>query len=182
MARRIVPIVPLILLFLLTLSAPSLSGIGDLYQWTDSDGNVHITDDLLLIPPEYKDKVRVYKSTHIEEDAPTEYKEEVSPAPTQGGEELFGGQPLSWWKWRLDRKRQQVSDAEQVVAERKRYIEVFEKGRRLGQFFSEEAAEAYKNYKGDLPEKEERLRKLREEMEDLKRRARTAGVPKDIRE
>ena len=175
-------VVPLLLLFLLTISPPSFSGIGDLYQWTDGDGNVHITDDLLNVPQEYKDKVRVFESTHIEEDYPDKYELDVSPAPVRKGEELFGGQSLSWWQWRLDRKRQEVEDAERLVAERKRYIDVFEKARRLAQRFTEEEFEAYKNYKDDLPANDERLTKLREELEELKRRARIAGVPKSVRE
>ncbi len=175
-------VLPLLLLFLLTISLPSFAGIGDLYQWTDGDGNVHITDDLLNVPQEYKDKVRVFESTHIEEDYPDKYELDVSPAPVRKGEELFGGQSLSWWQWRLDRKRQEVENAEQLVAERKRYIYVFEKGRRLGQLFTEEEFEAYKNYKEDLPAKDERLTKLRDELEELKRRARLAGVPKSVRE
>jgi DNA repair exonuclease SbcCD ATPase subunit len=175
-------IVPLLLLFLLTISPPSFSGIGDYYQWTDRDDNVHITDDLLNVPQEYKDKVRVIESTHIEEDDIEEDELDVTPTPVQRDEELFGGQSLSWWQWRLDRKRQEVEDAERLVAERKRYIDVFEKARRLAQRFTEEEFEAYKNYKDDLPANDERLTKLREELEELKRRARIAGVPKSVRE
>ena len=126
-------ILPLALLLLLTFASPVLSGVGDLYQWSDRDGNVHITDDLLNVPQEYRDKVRVFESTHIEEDSPKQHKLDVSPAPVRRGEELFGDKPLSWWQWMLDTKRREVANAEQLVAERTRYIDVFEKGRRLGQ-------------------------------------------------
>lgn len=175
-------ILPLALFLLLTLATPAFSGVGDLYQWSDRDGNVHITDDLLNVPQEYRGKVRLFESTHIEEDSPKQHKLDISPAPVRSGEELFGDKPLSWWQWMLDAKRREVANAEQLVAERTRYIDVFEKGRRVGQRFTTEEFEAYKNYKEDLPAKNKRLTKLRSELEEFKRRARLAGVPKGIRE
>jgi len=173
---------PLALLMLLTFAMPAFSEVGDLYQWSDRDGNVHITDDLLNIPQEYRDKVRVFESTHIEEDSPSQYRLDGSPAPVRGGEELFGDKPLRWWQWILDAKRREVTNAERLVAERRRYIDVFEKGRKVGQRFTTEEFEVYKKYKEELPAKVKRLTKLRSELEELKRRARLAGVPKGIRE
>ncbi len=181
MARYVVPI---LLLFLLTISSPSFSDIGTLYQWTDGEGNVHVTDDLLNVPPPYKDKVRVFESTHIEEDYPDKYELEGTPVPVRKGEELYGGQPLSWWQWSLDVKRDEVAAAGKVVAKRKKFIETFETGRRglAAKIFTKEDTETYKKYTEELPAKEEKLRKLREELEEMKRRARIAGVPKSVRE
>ena len=169
--------------FLLFVAAhPSFADIGTLFQWTDKEGVVHVTDDLLNVPPEYKDQVKTFESTHVEEDFPDlPYRDTPSPPVGGGGAELYGGKPLGWWQWTLDKKREEVEKVSTMTTQWKQYITVYEKGRRFGQFFTEDEVESYERYKKDLPDQEARLKKIKEGFEELLRKAKVAGVPKKVR-
>jgi micrococcal nuclease len=43
---------------------------GDIYTWVDRDGQVHFTDDHLLVPPEYRDRVQSRPSSPASEPPP----------------------------------------------------------------------------------------------------------------
>lgn len=175
-------LVLLLFVFLLTFSSPVSVEAADLYQWTDRDGNVHATDDILLVPPKYRDKVKVYETTHIEEEPPRRLDKVMPSIAPEYGEELYGDYSLDWWEKEFDSKRQDVGDLEQKISDHRGYIEVFENGRRRRQIFSRDEVDTYESYVEDLPDMEERLEELIVELEELKRRATIYGVPRNIRE
>lgn len=157
------------------LSTPVL---GDLYQWTDERGVVHVTDDLLLVPPKYRDEVKVYK----EAPTPSEVPLPVSPPAPPAGEELYGGQTLEWWREEFEGRKAKISELERTITVQKRYVEVFERGRRFGQTYSPEEVKTYEEYKRGLPSLQEGLDLLKEDLEELRRKATIYGVPREVRE
>jgi hypothetical protein len=175
-------IVPLLFILLVAFSSPLSVEAATLYQWIGADGNAHVTDDILLVPPKYRDKVKVYETPHVEDKTPPRFKDVKPPIFPKSGRELYGGYPLEWWERKLAFKKKEVADLEQIISDYKRYIGVFRKGRKFGKTFGSEEVRAYEDYKKDIPEKEERLEELIVELEELRRKATIYGVPRSIRE
>jgi len=144
----------------------------------DERGVVHVTDDILLVPTEYRDKVKVYKEIPTPPQVPTP----PSPPAPPGGEELYGGQTLEWWKEEFTSMKANISQLERTVTEQKRYVEVFEGGRRFGQTYNPEEVKTYEEYKRQLPSSMERLEALKKDLEELRRKATIYGVPREVRE
>jgi len=156
-----------------------------IYRWTDDKGTVHATDAMEKIPPEYKDRVKVIGTEERPEALPRQ-KPAESPEKEPGKEpgeedELYGDQPLSWWRAGFYRKKKEIENAEGEYGDKKQFVEVFEKGRRFGQVFEDGEIETYNRYKKDLPEIEKKVEKLKKELDELRGRARYHGVPKEVR-
>lgn len=153
-----------------------------LYQWKDSDGVVHITDRPENIPDRYRDRVQI-----IEESAPPPPKEEkeiilrVEPPREGRAEELYGDHPLEWWRQTFTKRFEERRNIESGIAAKQQFIDVYEGGRRFGQIYASDDVETYTRYKKELPEDQERLSKLVDEIGELRRRAAIAGVPRDVR-
>lgn len=155
----------------------------DLYEWVDEEGIIHITDQIEKVPPEYKAKLKVHKSTPASE--PERVEESAQrPAMPEGerGEELYGDHTLNWWKEEFARKKDEVQSLEAGVTSKRQYVQIFESGRRFGQVYGTTEIATYKTYKKELPEDEERLIKLKDELEELRRKARIVGVPEYVRQ
>ena len=164
----------------------SSNAVADLYQWQDEKGDIHIVDDMLLVPARYRNKVKVLKEKPAGEIPPSQQKldEEDVPQqpPVEEEEELYGDRPLRWWQTEFNIRKERTLELEKAIAEQKRYISIFEKGRGIGQIYSREDIEMYENYKKGLPDNEAELNRLKRDIEDLRNRARASGVPKEIRE
>ena len=155
----------------------------ELYKWTDKEGVVHFADDILLVPSEYRDKVKVYESAP-KGDQPSETPDRYPPKYEQPiqKKELYGGQDLRWWKKRFADKRREIIEVERTIGERRSYIKVFESGRRFGQTYSEEDVARYVRYKKELENLRGRHERLKEDLRELQRKATLYGVPNGIRE
>lgn len=147
-----------------------------LYEWTDKRGVVHITDQLKNVPPEYRDRMKVHEATaqNAEEAKP--------PAEPEKTEELYGEYPLQWWLETFRKKKQDTQQLDSTILAKRQFIEIFERGRRLGQTYGTTETEKYLLYKQELPDDERKLSELQDEIEELKRKATIAGVPREIRE
>ncbi len=152
----------------------------DLYQWTDRDGVVHITDSLESVPQEYRAKVKVHESKPPEEAAPAQdAPQRVSPQP--GPEDrLYGGHTEEWWRQAFRTRREQIDQLAASIGTKEQFVETFEGGRRFGQIFKQENVDAYEAYKEQLPDDKERLAELKDELEKLEKEARIEDVPRDI--
>lgn len=156
------------------------SAYADLYQWKDAQGVIHITDSMEKVPQEFRERVRVYKETPPSPESGL--NEAVSPPlPSDKAEELYGDQTLEWWRQTFTRKRTDIDSLQTNVTNKTQFLEMFERGRRFGQTFEPQQVAQYNIYKEELPEDLRRLAEMREELEELQRRATIAGVPKDIR-
>lgn len=170
----------LVLAFTLSAS-PALA---DWYKWTDKEGVIHITDDIGKIPENERANAEVYIPS-----PPGELKGmspgEAAPAPDfekfKAGE-LYGGETLEWWKEKFKKLKEELGATESSYTSKKQYVEIFEGGTRFGQIYGEVELDTYKRYKEDLPGVKAKLDKLKRELDELRRRARLAGVPKVIRE
>ncbi|HAG52049.1 MAG TPA: hypothetical protein DCL42_12040 [Deltaproteobacteria bacterium] len=167
--------------FLFSIVLIPLDALSDLYQWQDEKGDVHVVDDMLLVPPQYKDKVKIIKTKLPQETVPPEPYIPPSPPPSEQ-RELYGEYPIEWWRDEFDKRKSEIADLEKTIAEQKSFINIFERGRGLGQTYSKEDIESYEAYKRNLPDNESKLQKLKAELEELRRKARTYGVPREIRE
>ncbi len=167
-----------VLLVSLILAPPAFA---ELYYWTDGQGNVHITDSLEKVPQEWRGKVRVQKEEEAQK-GPRFETETPPPPPTEPGAVLYGDQTLDWWRLSLARKQSEINELQQAINVKTNFVEVFEAGRRFGQVFASEQVAKYNLYKEELPEDLRGLAALREEYEELKRQARIAGVPREIRD
>jgi len=167
----------LVAIFLLSTAA-----MADIYKWTDERGVVHITDDPGRIPEAMRDKVKVYRTKH-RRPAPEEKKISIPPTelPKAAKKELYGGHPLEWWKEKFDRINEEIDDLMVEIDTKEKYISIFEGGRRFGQIFGERESATYRRYKKELVEDEKRLGELKDELDELRRQARLAGVPRTIR-
>ncbi|MBI4948990.1 MAG: DUF4124 domain-containing protein [Deltaproteobacteria bacterium] len=172
------PLKPVLIALIVLSASPALA---ELYQWKDSEGVVHITDRPENIPERYTGQVRV-----IEESVPLLARDEGEMVqrgePRDGrGDELYGDHPLEWWRQTFMKRSEERSSLESGIAAKRQLIEVYEGGRRFGQIYASGEVETYARYKKELPDDQERLSKLIDEIGELRRKAAIAGVPRDIR-
>ena len=154
----------------------------DFYQWVDRSGVLHIADDLHKVPEEYRDRVKVFRT-----EARPEKKRGIEPTPpapvTEPKKELYGDRPLEWWVETFRQKTKEISELEKTYNNKKRYVEIFESGRRFGGvIYGDKEIELYNAYKKDLPELEKAINERKDELEELRRKATIYGVPRDVRE
>lgn len=153
----------------------------DLYQWTDRDGVVHITDSLESVPQEYRAKVKVHESGPPAEEAAPAPEAPEGMAPQPGPEDrLYGGHTEEWWRQAFRIRREQIDQLAAGIETKEQFVETFEGGRRFGQIFGQEKVDAYEAYKEQLPDDKERLTELKAELEKLEKEARIEDVPREI--
>jgi hypothetical protein len=168
-----------ILLASFVLLAIPPSTYADLYQWTDKDGVLHITDDMGKVPEDIRWKVKTFKTTPPKEVEPYRPVEEV--VPEEKRDELYGDEPLEWWLNTFRKMNQDIQAIEGRIAARKQYMDIFEGGRRFGQTYAAEDVERYEKFKKEMPEDKKELEELEEELMELRRKATIHGVPREIR-
>lgn len=164
----------------------SSSALADIYRWTDDEGVIHMADDMFKVPEKYRSGVTIMKTEPSAPAPPSQIQPSLSPPsppaePPRAEEELYGDRPLSWWRANIDKKKKEIESVESEFKQKRQFVEVFEKGRQFGQIFEPKDAETYEQYKKDLPEAEKKVEKLKEELDELKNKARRAGVPKAVR-
>lgn len=147
------------------------------YRWEDEQGVIHITDDLGRVPPEYRDKAEVIKTSPSEPPAPSPTPSPGAAAPAEPREGLYGGQSLQWWTEEISAKRKQIESLRSQLELKEHFISIFEGGRRFGKTFTAEEITRYETYKKELPEDKARLEELTSELDSLIQRASAAGVP-----
>lgn len=127
----------------------------------------------------------------------------TDPAASSEDAVLYGDHPLSWWKTELEEGSDEVEALEGELAEKKLFIDVYERGYMLrtyylmlkqgrnvaaarraleyGEVYTPEQVGLYNSYKRDVEGAEEGLRALEKKLKELKRKARYHGVPKKLR-
>jgi hypothetical protein len=154
-----------------------------IYKWTDDKGVVHVTDDPTKIPDKYwiEKKVKKEEVKPTPEAVPSQ-PVQPSPAPETRKEELYGDYPLDWWIYKFKGLRKDIAESEGRIEQARNFISVFETGRRYGTVFTNKEVLKYERYKAALPSMEEKLKQLKDELEELQRKARIYGVPREVRE
>jgi hypothetical protein len=169
--------------FLLML-VPSFA-FADIYYWTDTEGVLHITDDMDNIPPEYREKLDTMETEGVVKGVKVKAAKDAKAAkpekPKDPEQEIYGDHPLNWWRLTFNRLRGEIDSARKELEQKEQFIEMFRRGRRLGQRNNPTEIETLEKYSVEMPLIEKRLDGLEDRLKDLKRSARRGGVPKDIR-
>lgn len=150
----------------------------EIYQWTDKNGVVHMTNEPSKVPEEYRGQIKIFKPSKKE--SPPE-QGAVQQAPERGaGVELYGDEPLEWWKENFRKKREDLQAKDQGIAAKKDFIRMFEGGRRSGQIFETKDVDRYEAYKKELSADEAGASALKDEISELVRKAKINGVPRTV--
>ncbi len=173
----------LIVAALFTFFNASLS-YADLYRWVDKNGVLHIADSMKSVPEEFRDRVKVYRSS-----PPPSPKERLQQAPDgtqerareEQKEELYGDHPLDWWKETFNKKRQDIAQAQDAYDAKRQFISLVDSGAQFGQVYGEAEIAKYSRYQKELPEDEKKVMALKDELSELVRKATIFGVPRNIR-
>ncbi|TWJ17055.1 DUF4124 domain-containing protein [Geobacter argillaceus] len=167
---------------LLLLVAASGSVLGQTYEWTDTGGVVHFTDNPDLVPRKYRESVRVRESLRgtVEEQSPKQQPTPGTVAEPPKGELLYGGKPFSWWKARY---RELAIERQGAVArlEELKGKDVAVKRKKL---ILQRASDrlAVKEVQEKIATQEELLKSIYEKIGTLEAEARRADVPPRWRE
>lgn len=157
--------------------------LADIYRWTDTEGVLHITDDLDKIPHEYRNKIITTETEAAENGVKVDAskRDRAGDKPKDPETEFYGDHPLNWWRLTFNRLHSEIDAASKELEQKEQFIDMFTRGRRLGQRNKPEDIETFKKYKVEMPLVKKRLKELEGKLEDLKRSARKNGVPKDAR-
>jgi len=160
----------------------------DWYRWVDDEGKLHITDDIGTIPDEKRFEMELFKVTpaekrpEVRQPAPEVRPEVSEPEAVNGGEELYGGEPLRWWKETFIGLGTEISELEDAIESKQRFVDIFLSGRRVGQIYGEDDVRTYESYSAELPGDRDSLERLMTRRDKLLQSATKAGVPKYVKE
>ena len=191
-------------IFVLSMAAPVCA---DTYQWTDSKGVVHFTDNPDKVPRQYRKKVRKRPSVKSEtpvsvspaqgSSAPkVEGRKEVSKSPPQ----LYGGHDEKWWRATTGNLREELAKLiEELPAKRdklqflrRRWVISMGRTPKSGESLEDvdsyvnksalstpgKDREAYYSMKNEIERDEARIKQIEQELADLELQATKAGVPR----
>jgi len=151
----------------------------DTYEWTDSQGGLHFTDNLDKIPANYLNKVRkVDVKPVIQEKEQPSQLEQKSIAPH--AQKLFGGHNEMWWRSSFDSLRKEIKNIQDGLPEKKKGLNEL---RRNYVIFSKPSTRiAYNDLNADIEKDEARVTELQNRLADLDNSATKAGVPMEWRQ
>jgi hypothetical protein len=174
----------------------------DVYEWVDSQGVVHFTDQLDKVPARYREKVKRRESVSGE-------KVDVSPTlapppvteslPREQKAELYGGHGKEWWHANFKALRDEFKGIQDKLSEKKETLTklhrqwVISMGRSPkdgestsdpGNYVSKSALstpgkhrEAYFDKKAEIEKDEARLQEIEQQLASLEADADRGGVP-----
>lgn len=169
------------------------SGAAEVYKWVDDRGVVHFTDSPENIPPKYRQKtdIRRLPSTPITQGAPS------APAPPAVSPGAAAGQPpgrptpgvppttppgappgtttASSSAQAVEAARGEVRALQDALAQKRKYVELFERSRRFGVIYSQDEIKKYNDYVSEIPRDEGRLKELQARLEELEQEAEAAA-------
>ena len=152
------------------------------YQWDDTAGVTHFTDNPDSIPSRYQKRAKKLNMT----DQPAASREEASPAPTGGAgtaapvAQSLGGQSESWWRGHFSALRSEQKallagltdkQARLVELRRKRVI-----------YMRAQDREAVNSMQAEISVDELRISELQKQIDDLDQQATRAAVPVEWRQ
>ncbi|MDO8446760.1 MAG: DUF4124 domain-containing protein [Deltaproteobacteria bacterium] len=171
----------LIIAFVLILDPFSASA--ETYKWTDDEGVIHVTDDPTKVPDKYWEQEKV-KKEEVKTAPETKPAQPVQqpPGPETEKRELYGDYPLDWWVYKFKALRKDIADTEEDLGKKQDFIAFYVRGRIYGILLTKDEASRFEQYRTEIPVIEEKLKKLKDELEELQRKATIYGVPRNIRE
>lgn len=185
-------VMPSILLMFLALTlVPASSGGGEedrrfLYQWTDEQGSVHISDGIEKVPRQYRNR-----ATRIEQGTAGS-AEPPQPEPERGSQEQGGfGFTLDdasaqndedrkiEWQQRMYDARQRMADAEERIQNSGERLKALQEKTGYGLYgYTPEAAAEASRLEEELARAQSDLEEARNQVENvIPEEARKAGIP-----
>ena len=146
----------------------------DTYEWTDSHGGLHFTDNLDNVPTNYLHKVRkVDVKPVIQEKEQSSQPEQKSIAPH--AQNLFGGHDEMWWRSSFNALRDEMKNIQDGLPGKKKGLNEL---RRNYAIFSKPSTRiAYNDLYADIEKDEARVAELQKRLAELEDAAAKAGVP-----
>ena len=151
----------------------------DIYEWTDSRGVVHFTDDQKKVPAMYRSKLKIQPADENQASPPAA----TSPRPAEPAyseKKPFGGHTREWWRSQFQTVQAELKVAqdklvatkeEQVALHRKRVI-----------FKRSSDRVAYNKLSDDIAAIEDQIKALQVKLTDLQKAADEVAVPSDWRQ
>jgi bacterioferritin (cytochrome b1) len=148
------------------------------YEWTDSQGGLHFTDDLDKVPVKYSNKVRKLdiKPVIQEKEQPSQpERNSIDPS----AQNLFGGHDEMWWRSNFRALRDEMkSIQDNLQGKRDRLNEL---RRKLYIFSKPSDRIAYNDMHAEIEKDEARVAELQKMLTDLESESAKAGVPLEWR-
>lgn len=147
-----------------------------IYEWTDSGGGKHFTDDADKIPAKYRHKSReIHVEPIIEERQPAPKPERsVAPLP-QKSESTPGGHDEAWWRSSFKALRdEQKKIQDNLPGKRDQLVALH---RRHTFYHKASDRTAYNALNDEIGKDEARLAELQKQLTNLDAEATRAGVP-----
>ena len=166
----------------MSLLAAAGGAFGQTYEWTDSGGAVHFTDNPDMVPRKYKGTMRVRESirSDVEDQSPKQKPMPGTLTEPPKGEPLYGGKPFAWWQMRY----RELATERQGVAARLDEMKGKETAVKRKKLILQRASDrrAVKEVREEIASQEELLKSVDEKIGALEADAVRAGVPPRWRE
>ncbi|UFS69827.1 DUF4124 domain-containing protein [Geomonas sp. RF6] len=185
------------LITVLLLQMPLICQGAPVYEWKDSRGVLHFTDNIKNVPNSYRDKVRV------RDFGPPEPSPQGAPGGAVGGGtggapggstapaqtlpsvvgkpsgDTYGGRTGLWWRSRFETARTQIATLQNGLSAKQQRLT--ESRRRHVIFQRPKDRVASNELAAEIDKDQARITELQEELKILQQEADRAGVPAEWR-
>jgi hypothetical protein len=154
----------------MAMATVALAGV---YEWTDSQGGVHFTDNADKIPAKYRNKAREKELQPV-----IEIKSEPAQAVTptvQSTPSSYGGHDETWWRASYSGLREEMKNIQENLPDKRDRLTELRRKREIFQKTSGRIA--YYDMLKEIERDETRVKVLQKELDDLDDKAAKAGVP-----
>ncbi len=165
--------------FLLLIGMMAMAGAisAATFEWTDSQGGAHFTDDPDNIPARYRNKARQIEVSPVVEEG--NKAGEGEKTTTRGEDTLVGGHDEAWWRERFKALHDATGKIQDGLKEKKESLAAQHRKYVLFSKSSDRVAE--NDLAADIYKDEARLARLQKKLADLDEAATRAGVPLEWR-
>jgi hypothetical protein len=149
----------------------------DIYQWKDTDGGVHFTDNQDRIPPGYRNKAKKVDVTPAIQSS--EKTGNSTPSTGQNDAVTYGGHDEMWWRTSFKALRDQITNYQGNLTDKKAKLVELRRSRNL--YMKREDRQDLNDMEGEVKHDEEQLVNLENRLSDLDYEASKYGVPLEWR-
>ena len=153
------------------------------YEWVDSAGVTHFTDDLDRVPAKYRSRVKERESVKSEEPTGTIQRQ---PAPAAekpavpAKREIYGGHDEAWWRSAFGDLRKEQKTLQDRISGKREQLAAIHRRRVIYQKPSDR--EAYNKLNQEILDDEAHSKELQGRLDALNQDAIRAGVPDEWRQ
>jgi hypothetical protein len=148
----------------------ALAGV---YEWTDSQGGVHFTDNVDKIPPKYRNSAREMELQPL-----IEIKSEPAAAVTpsmQNSPSTNGGHDEMWWRSSYRTLRDEMKSIQDNLPKKRDKLTELRRKRAI--YSKPSGRTAYYDKMNEIEQDEARITELQKQIAELDVNAAKAGVP-----